>query len=97
MRKVIWKYPIPQSAANVYGAFVLDLPRPFRVVDVAVDELGPALWIQHDKPGPAHPAGPIEFHIVGTGHEHANDLVYQGTYRVGSFVWHIMVSRGLLL
>ena len=92
--KVIWKYPIPQSTLD---PFRLELPQPFKVVDVAVDELGPSLWIQHDRPDAACSICLIEFHIIGTCHEHPDDFIHQGTYRVGPFVWHIMASRGILL
>lgn len=83
---VIWKYPIP----HVNSDFSISVPLPFRVVHVGLDELGPALWIRHELPSDADQKVEARFQIIGTGHHHASNLVYWGTYKVGPFVWHIM-------
>lgn len=82
--KTIWKYPLPTA-----GAPSLYMPAGAQILSLQVQGGVPCLWALVD---PSRTQETRFFHIVGTGHELAdNPGIYVGTFQVegGEFVFHL--------
>lgn len=86
--KTIWKYTLGPTYKQT-----LDVPRDFKIVHVgapsptAATVMGVCVWIEVDE---AKDKVPVDFYIVGTGHQAPPTGTYRGTAIMGDkFVWHV--------
>ena len=86
--RTIYKYPLTIPHLDV----ALTDPRPLHV---GLDPHGtPCVWIEHDID--RDPTRRLRFYIVGTGHPLIDDTEYFGTFRDGSFIWHVYQGEATL-
>jgi hypothetical protein len=80
--RVIWKFGLDGHDP------VVAMPAGGEVVAFDLQDGRPTLWAKVD---PASPRVPRRFHVVGTGWEFAEPVVYRGMVQTaGGLVWHLL-------